>query len=207
MAVWISKLMNVLCRPLVKRVCAELKPSFEEQAALLRRGSPPVLPLVVKNEIEFMQELPIGLFDEHDSWVVVGFCSKELQGVINNAVCIEPPVVEESSLASMAALFLDEYHFVHLIHQLPTLFVPVRKAIVLPFRGRYLEESLLRQTLHQLGFPEIFMLDCDRLSGVRRISGVSHPAPVSADPIMISPVAEPVIGTRWLVASRYPGQQ
>jgi hypothetical protein len=207
MALWISNLMNALCRPLVRRIGAQLLPRFEQELASMRRATEPaVLPLVLKNEIEHMQLLPLAFLREQKSLVFVGFGSGELHGVLGDSRCLIPPVRYESDLDGDCLVFLDEYHFVTLIRELPTLFIPVRRAIMLPFLGDYLPETHIRQILHQLGFPEVSVMDYERLSDTCSVSGISHPMPVSSLPILISPVAESDATTRWLVANRYPTQ-
>ncbi len=210
MALWISKLMNALCRPLVQRVGAELLPHFKDElqelATMRRATEHAVLPLVLKNEIEHMQQLPLSFLREQKGLVFVGYGSGELHGALEGSRCLVPPVRNESGLGGDCLVFLDEYHFVALIRELPTLFVPVRRAIVLPFRGDYLAETRIRQILHQLGFPEVSVMDYERYSDICSISGVSHPMPVDALPVMVSPVAESDATTRWLVANRYPVQ-
>ncbi|UCV29295.1 hypothetical protein [Ferribacterium limneticum] len=208
MALWISKLMNTLCRPLVRRIGAELLPHIRQELAEMRRASESaILPLVLKNEIEHMQQLPLAFLREQKQLVFVGYCSSELSGIIDGSRCLLPPIKSESELASNCLTFLDEYHFIRLIRELPTLLVPVHSSVVLPFRGDYLPEGRIRQILHQLGFPEVLMLTYERLSESASISGVSNPMPVSSLPIMLNPVVEPDMATRWLVANRYPTQQ
>lgn len=208
MALWVSKLINTLCRPLVKRISAELRPHYEQEIAVLRRSiESAALPLVLKNEIEHMQQLPLIFIREQKELVVIGFASNELSKFFSDSRCMVPPIHDESSLTCDCLTFLDEYHFVTMIRELPTLFSPVRQAIILPFRGDYLSETNLRQILHQLGFSEVFMMDYDRISDSYSICGISHPSPVSSLPIMMCPVADSDVTTRWLVASRYPRQQ
>lgn len=208
MAIWISKLMNALCRPLVRRIGAELAPHFRQELQELtdmrRAMEPAILPLVLKNEIEHMQQLPLSFLHEHKSLVFVGYGCAELQNALGGSRSLTPPVRDEAELAGDCLVFLDEYHFVTLIRELPTLFVPVSHAVILPFRGDYLPTMRIRQILHLLGFPEVMVMDYVRLSEVCSVSGISHPMPVSSLPVMISPVTESDAATRWLVALRYP---
>lgn len=208
MALWISKLVNALCRPLVRRIGAELLPHVRQELAEMRRATEPaILPLVLKNEIEHMQQLPLAFLREQKQLVFVGYCSSELSGIIDGSRSLPPPIKSESDLACNCLTFLDEYHFVRLIRELPTLLVPVHKSIVFPFRGDYLPEWRIRQLLHQLGFPEVFMLTYERLSEATSISGVSNPMPVSSLPMMLNLVAESDLAIRWLIANRHPTQQ
>lgn len=205
MAIWISKLMNALCRPLVKRVSGELRLHHDQQFATLRRSlEPAVLPLVLKSEIQHMQQLPLIFLKEQKSLVFVGFGGYELSKPFNDARCIVPPVREESQLTGDCLVFLDEHHFLSMIRTLHTLLIPVRRIIMLPLQGSCMEEAELRRILHQLGFPEIFLMDYERISDSYVISGISHPVPVTALPMMIRPPNELKGETRWLVASRYP---
>lgn len=215
MALWISKLMNSLCRPLVRRIGAELLPHFRQElqelakelASMRRATELAVLPLVLKNEIEHMQQLPLPFLREQKGVVFVGYGSGELCGALEDSRCLIPPVGDESALSGDCLVFLDEYHFIALIRELPTLFVPVRRFIVLPLRGHYLAEIRIRQILHQLGFPEVSVMDYEKLSETCSISGISHPLPVDSLPIMIDPVAVSDATTRWLVANRFPSQK
>lgn len=208
MALWISKLVNALCQPLVKRISAELRPHHEEQIAALRRSiEPPALPLILRNEIEHMQQLPMAFLQKHANLVFIGYGCMDLSGVFANSRCLTPSITDESSLSSDCLVFLDEYHLISLIRGLPTLFTPVRKAILFPFYGDYLADAAIRQILHFSGFPEIYLIDYERISDHCSISGISHPAPVSSLPLMICPEAPSISATRWLVASRYPSQQ
>lgn len=208
MARWIGKLMNTLCRPLVRRVAAELAPGhdrvLQDIAALRRTTEPVVLPLVVKTEIEHTQQLPLSFLREQGDLVFAGFRSDTLKDHFRAARCLTPPVSDEHSLAGDCLVFLDEYHFIRTIRELPTLFGPVRRTLMLPFRGDYLPESHVRRVLHQLGFAELFILDYTRTTDAFSISDVSHAAPVTSEPIMVSPPANTGPGTRWLVASRFP---
>lgn len=210
MALWISKLMNALSRPLVRRVGAELIPHFkevlQELANIRREMEQAVLPLVLKNEIEFMQQLPISFLREQKSVVFVGYGSNELLTAFAGSRYLIPPVRNESGLSGDCLVFLDGYHFVALMRGFPTLLVPVRRVILLPFCDDYMADTRIRQILHQLGFPEVSVMDYERASETCTISGISHPLPVSALPVMITPVAKSDASTRWLVASRFPSQ-
>lgn len=208
MALWISKLVNALCQPLVKRISAELRPHHEEQIAALRRSiEPPALPLILKNEIEHMQQLPMAFLQKHTSLVFIGYRSMDLSRAFANSHCLTPSITDESSLSSDCLIFLDEYHLISLIRELPTLFTPVRRAILFPCYGDYLADKAIRQILHFSGFPEIYLIDYERITDQCSISGISHPAPVTSLPLMLCPEVPPIFGARWLVASRYPSQQ
>ncbi|OQA34038.1 MAG: hypothetical protein BWY57_00781 [Betaproteobacteria bacterium ADurb.Bin341] len=171
-----------------------------------RATEPAILPLVLKNEIEHLQQLPLPFLQKQEYSVFIGYSSNELGDIIEGSRCLIPPIRNESGLSGNCLVFLDEYHFVSLIRELPTLFTPVRRTILLPFRGDYLPERRLRQILHQLGFPEIFIMDYERLSNTCFTSGISHPIPVSSLPLMLSQVKKSDATTRWLVANRYPTQ-
>lgn len=208
MARWISTLMNALCRPLVRRITAELTPYQErvlrDTAAVRRTTDLVALPLVVKTEIEHTQQLPLSFLREQGDLAFVGFRSDTLKDHFRTARCLIPPVDDDRSLVSDCLVFLDEYHFIRTIRELPTLFSPVRRTLMLPFCGHYLPENHVRKILHQLGFPEIFILDYIRTHDGFSISGISHAAIVSSEPIMVSPTADTFSGTRWLIASRFP---
>ena len=210
MALWISKLMNALCQPLVRRVGAELLPHFKQELQELqemrRATEQAVLPLVLKNEIEHMQQLPLSFLREQKGLVFVGYGGSELQDALEGSRCLIPPVRNESGLDCDCLVFLDEYHFITLIRELPTLFVSVCRAIVLPFRGGYLTDTRVRQILHQLGFSEVLVMDYEKLSETCTVSGISHPQPADLLPFMIDPVAASDATTRWLVANRLPTQ-
>lgn len=212
MALWISKLMNALCRPLVRRIGAELLPHFRQElleltkelASARRATELAVLPLVLKNEIEHMQQLPLSFLREQKSVVFVGYGSGGVCGAFEESRCLIPPVRDESRLSGDCVVFLDVYHFVSLIRELPTLFVPVRRAIVIPLSEDYLAEMRIRQILHQLGFPEVLVMDYEKLTETCSVSGVSHPLPVDSLPFMIDPMTASDATTRWLVANRFP---
>jgi len=214
MALWISKLMNALCRPLVRRIGDELLPHFRQElleltnelASTRRATELAVLPLVLKNEIEHMQQLPLSFLREQKSVVFVGYASGDVCGALEDSRCLIPPVRDESRLSGDCLVFLHEYYFVSLIRELPTLFVPVRCAIVLPLSENYLAEMRIRQILHQLGFPEVLVMDYEKLSETCTISGISHPLPVDSLPVMIDPVTASDATTRWLIANRFPSQ-
>lgn len=204
--------MSTLCRPLVKRIGAELVPKQAQEVAVVKQSlaqleraiTPAILPLVMKNEIEHVQQLPRTFLHEQQSLSFVGYTCQELHSDFASATFLVPPVGCPTVLTGDSLVFLDEYHFVTLIRTLPTMFPNIRGNILFPYRGDYLPEVQLRQLLHQLGFPEIFVLDYDRLLDSYSISGVSNPVPVSSLPHMITPVAESDSTTRWLIANRIP---
>lgn len=215
MAAWISKLMNLLSGPIVRRVDAEVRRYHEQESryhhqalsSLRRSIEPAVLPIVLLNEVAHLQQIPTSFIARQPDLVIIGFAARELRAVFDAARFVDPPVEDESSIAGATLLFLDEYHLIDVLRRLPTLFVPVRNAIIYPFRGDYLDETALRQILHRLGFPEISILQFERISGSVSLSGVSHPNPISSLPMMLSPIAEAESTTNWMVVSRFPVQQ
>ena len=203
--------MNTLCRPLVRRISAELGPKQAKDISALnqlieRSVVPTILPLVMKNEIEHMQDLPLSFLHKQERLTFVGYTCRELYADFSSAALLVPPVDCPTLLTGDSLVFLDEYHFVSLIRTLPTMFSGIHSNILLPYRGDYLLEVQLRQLLHQLGFPEIFALDYDKLLDSYSISGVSNPTPVSSLPYMVTPITESDATTRWLIANRIPTQ-
>lgn len=206
MARLISKLMDVVCAPIVNRMRRQLASEFLELRndiqSLRRLVELPFPASLIKGELEHIEHLPLPYLRNLVNLVIVGYHSEDVARILPEAQFMCPPFVAVAAVFESNLLFLNEYHAMSLLRQIAALPVSRNTIILVPFTGAFVEEKTLRGSLHELGYAEICWLDYDRTSQTLAVSGISHPEPISCMPIMVTPSHCPRGDGRWLRASR-----
>jgi hypothetical protein len=204
----ISKLMDIFCAPIVNRVSRQLSPMLSELRkgiqsiqTLHHRAEPPLLPLLIRSELEHIEHLPLPYLRKLTNLVIVGYCGEEVAATIPGARFLHPPLAATTEIPAATLVFLNEYHVLSLLRQVTAFPVFRGGMLLIPFAGNFIEETSLRRILHELGHIEICWIDYDRTDQSLAISGISHPEPISCTPTTVTSSCALRGRTRWLRAS------
>jgi len=162
----------------------------------------PMIPLLIKGEIEHIEHLPLPYLRNLSNLIIVGYHGEDVASTLPRAKFLSPPFDETTTIPRCTLLFLSEYHVISMLRKVIAFPASRHDLMLVPFAGDFIEEVSMRRILHELGYAEICWLDYDRTDQSLVVSGISHPIPISCMPVMVTPTHTHHGGTRWLRASR-----